>query len=154
MLKYLNRGSTHTAIPTGVMKRLASLTTRTDTSESMRMDELYPMHAKALQAANLAPNIFPTLGKILNNQQTNPTTGDEKAKKNNQDTRTVQFCLGMSKGWNNPIHAILKELRNKHELTWLHISMSYHKFSNLQEIFQGDLSRKLMDGIVSCDFMD
>jgi hypothetical protein len=47
----------------------------------------------------------------------------------------------MSKGWNNPVHAILKELRNKHELTWLHISMSYHKFSNLREIFQGDLSR-------------
>jgi hypothetical protein len=114
MLKYLNCGSTHTkacfeAIPTGVMKRLASLTTRTDTSESMRMDELYPMQAKALQAANLAPNIFPTLVKILDNQQTDPTTNDEKAKKNNQDTRAVQFCLGMSKGWNNPIHAILKE---------------------------------------------
>jgi hypothetical protein len=63
ILKYLNRGSTHTeacfaAIPTGVMKRLASLTTRTDTSELMRMDEqLYPMHAKALQVANLAPNM-------------------------------------------------------------------------------------------------
>jgi hypothetical protein len=60
----------------------------------------------------------------------------------------------MSKGWKNPVHAILKELRNKHELTWLHISMSYHKFSNLQEIFQGDLNRKHMDGIVSWDFMD
>jgi hypothetical protein len=52
ILKYLNRGSTHTevcfaAIPTGVTKRLVSLTTRTDTSESMRMDELYPMHTKA-----------------------------------------------------------------------------------------------------------
>jgi hypothetical protein len=112
------------------------------------------MHAKALQAANLAPNIFPTLGKILDNQQMDPTTDDEKAKKNNQDTRTVGFCLGMSKGWNNPIHAILKELRNKHGLVWLHISMSYHKFSNLREIFQGDLNRKLMDGIVSRDFMD
>jgi hypothetical protein len=32
--------------------------------------------------------------------------------------------------------------------------MSYHKFSNLREIFQGDLNRKLMDGIISCDFMD
>jgi hypothetical protein len=71
------------------MKRLASLTTRTDTSELMRMDELYPMHVKVLQTANLAPNIFPTLGKILDNQQMDPTTDDEKAKKNNQDTRTV-----------------------------------------------------------------
>jgi hypothetical protein len=32
--------------------------------------------------------------------------------------------------------------------------MSYHKFSNLREIFQGDLNRKLMDGIISWDFMD
>jgi hypothetical protein len=72
------------------MKRLASLTTRRNTAHDlMRMDELYPMHAKALQAANLAPNIFPTLGEILDNQQTDPTTNDEKGKKNNQDTRTV-----------------------------------------------------------------
>jgi thymidylate synthase ThyX len=32
--------------------------------------------------------------------------------------------------------------------------MSYHKFSNLREIFQGVLNRKLMDGIISHDFMD
>jgi hypothetical protein len=32
--------------------------------------------------------------------------------------------------------------------------MSYHKLSNLREIFQGDLNQKLMDGIISCDFMD
>jgi hypothetical protein len=124
VLKYLNRGSTHTeacfaAIPTGVMKRLASLTTRADKSESMRMDELYPMHAKALQTANLAPNVFPTLGKILDNQQMDPTIDDEEVKKDNQDTRTVRFCLGMSKWWNNPVHATLKELRNKHGHTWL-----------------------------------
>jgi hypothetical protein len=60
----------------------------------------------------------------------------------------------MSKWWNNPVHAILKELRNKHELTWLRVTMSYHKFSNLREILQGDLNRKLMDGIISHDFMD
>ncbi len=77
-----------------------------------------------------------------------------KERKNNQDTWTVWFCLGMSKWWNNPVHAILKELRNKHELTWLRVTMSYHKFSNLREILQGDLNRKLMDGIISHDFMD
>jgi hypothetical protein len=32
------------------------------------MDKLYPAHAKALQTANLVPNIFPTLGKILDNR--------------------------------------------------------------------------------------
>jgi hypothetical protein len=68
--------------------------------------------------------------------------------------RTVQFCLGMRKWWNDPVHATLKELWNKHELTWLRVTMSYHKLSNLREIFQGDLNRKLIDGIISCNFMD
>jgi hypothetical protein len=89
VLKYLNHGSTHTeacfaAIPAGVMKRLASLTTRTDKSELMRMDKLYPVHANALQTANLAQNIFPTLGKIFDNQQTDSTIDDDKGSKEEQ----------------------------------------------------------------------
>lgn len=32
--------------------------------------------------------------------------------------------------------------------------MSYHKFSNLREIFQGDLSTKIMEGIGSRDFIN
>ena len=30
--------------------------------------------------------------------------------------------------------------------------MSYHKFSNVGELFQGDLSRKIMNGVTSLDF--
>jgi hypothetical protein len=71
------------------MKRLASLTTRIKKSELTRMDELYPAHAKALKKANLVPDIFPTLGEILNNQQMDPTVDNVKGKKNNQDMRTV-----------------------------------------------------------------
>ena len=32
--------------------------------------------------------------------------------------------------------------------------MLYHRFSNLRDIFQGDLNWKLMDGVISRDFMD
>ena len=32
--------------------------------------------------------------------------------------------------------------------------MSYHKFSNLREIFNGDLTGKLLKGITSRDYMD
>jgi hypothetical protein len=78
-----------------------------------------PEHAKALKTAGLALDIFPTLGEILDNQQMDPTINDDKGKKNNQDTRTVPFGLGMSKWWNNPAHAMLKELWSKHGLTWL-----------------------------------
>jgi hypothetical protein len=92
VLKYLSHGSTRTdacfaVIPTGVMKRLASLTTRTKESELTRMDKLYPAHAKALKKGNLALDIFPTLGKILNNQQMDPAVNNAKGKKNNQDMR-------------------------------------------------------------------
>jgi hypothetical protein len=53
------------------------------------MDKLYPAHAKALKKANLAPDIFPTHGKILDNQQMDPSVDNAKEKKNNQDMRTV-----------------------------------------------------------------
>ncbi len=36
---------------------------------------------------------------------------------------------------------------------WLRVTMSYHKFSNLREIFR-DLNWKCMDGIISHNFMD
>ena len=34
------------------------------------------------------------------------------------------------------------------------ISMAYHKFSNLREMFQGDLNTKVMRGIKSLDYED
>ena len=50
------------------------------------------------------------------------------------------------------IHVILKKARNKYNLKWLRLGMSYHKFSNLNQILQGDLTEKLMNGIASKDF--
>ena len=60
MLKYLNKGSTHTkacfkAIPNGVLSRLAKLTSATEISKEKKLDELYPDHAEALRKADLAP---------------------------------------------------------------------------------------------------
>ena len=52
----------------------------------------------------------------------------------------------------NAIHITLKNLKNKYNLKWLRTSMSYHKFSNMGEILQGDLTSKLMKGIGSKDF--
>jgi hypothetical protein len=60
----------------------------------------------------------------------------------------------MSKHWGAPIHARIKELCNKYGLTWLRVSMSYHRFSNLRGIFQGDLTKKLMERVISRDFQD
>ena len=85
-LKYLTRGSTHTnacfqAIPLALLRRLATLTMKTDKSTSKRLDKLYQSHAKALKVAKLAPEIFPTLGKTLEKIVTKPDTKDRKDKK-------------------------------------------------------------------------
>ena len=57
-LKYLNADSQHTkatfkAIPSGVFRRLSSLTTITKENEDSRIDQVYPEHAKALTNARL-----------------------------------------------------------------------------------------------------
>ena len=84
-LKYLNRGSTHTkacfqAIPSGVLRCLATLTTETEESKFKQMNELHPSHAEALKVAELAPEVFPTLDKILENVATKPENKDRKEK--------------------------------------------------------------------------
>ena len=67
--------------------------------------------------------------------------------------RDVHFCIGYSTAWDKPVHAIMTKLQKKHGLKWFKLSMSYKKFSNLREIFQGDLNAKVMEGIVSLDFV-
>ena len=60
--------------------------------------------------------------------------------------------MGFCEFWSVPIHAKLKQLRNKHKLKWLRIRVACHRFSNLNEMFQGDLSRKMMEGIKIRDY--
>ena len=159
-LKYLNHGSTHPeacfhAIPLGVMNHLASLMTRTEESEKKRMDKLYPLHTSALGCAKLVQDDFLTLGEILDELMSQNKTMGKKVKKwKNQDNRIILFCVRMSKAWVMPIHVKLKELCDKHGLTWLQFSMSYCKFANLHDISQGNLNWKLMEGIISHDFKD
>jgi hypothetical protein len=58
-----------------------------------------------------------------------------------------------SKLWKEePIHKILKKWRNKFDLKWLRISMSYHHFPNMREMLQGDILKKLTECIKSMDF--
>ena len=182
-LKYLNKGSSHPnscfcAIPYGVFLRLCKLTSQTKANLGRRIDELYPDHALALCKARLIQGEFPTMRDFWdevekkrknsdkevefneNNfsecQELNdnsPTKNEnEPRKKNNRQT---YFCIGFSDIWRRvPIHATLKKLRDKFNLKWLRISMSYHKFPNMRELFQSDLTTKLTEDLKSMDFMD
>ena len=49
---------------------------------------------------------------------------------------------------------MLKRLQNKFNIKWLRVSILYHKFPNVRELFQGNLITKLNKHIELVDFMD
>ena len=66
-LKYVGKESTHTpgtlrAIPSGVLNRLAKLTSRKTSIQAEAVDTIYPDHVNALLKAGLVPPVFPTMG--------------------------------------------------------------------------------------------
>ena len=68
-LEYVGKGSTHTpgtirAIPSGVLNRLAKLTSRKPIYHSERVDNVYPNHVDALYEMGLAPPTFLTMGEL------------------------------------------------------------------------------------------
>ena len=149
------------AIPFGSFKQLAKLTSINERIMNQKIDESHPDHAKALKIAGLAPGEFPSVKETLTNDidKLKKKSKEDKKKKNG---RNIHFCIGTCDAWiwrntwNDivPIHVILKRLRDKCDLKWLRISMSYHGFLNVGEMFQGDLNTELMDDITSKDFMD
>ena len=54
--------------------------------------------------------------------------------------------------WTPPIWKTIKLLTAKHNIPWLRVSMSYHRFPNLRELLNGDLTQKLTQNVPSLDF--
>lgn len=77
-----------------------------------------------------------------------------KHKRERDRNRSVFFCIGQSKIWGEPISKRIKRLRNKYGLTWLRVSMSFHKYTSLGQKFNSDLNVKVMDGIIDGDLPD
>ena len=68
----MNKLSTHTkatfeAIPNGVIKILAKITSITEDNSSMSINERYPGHMKALAKAGLNMKNFPTFKELWEN---------------------------------------------------------------------------------------
>ena len=163
-LKYLNRGSAHTpgcfkAIPNGVMKRLTKLTSVDESNYDSKLEELYPVHFAALEHSKLVkPNTTPTLGELtkkMEEEKLDTVSQALKKRRERDRKRAIYFKIGYSDFWKKPIHKTLKEIKSRFpSLSWLRISMSYHRFTNIREHFQGDLNSKLNDGLRSLDFED
>jgi len=131
------------------------------------LNETYPGYAAALKRANLKPpSEYPTIresleevqsiiaAKSVNDEEPTEESIRADAKKARDKARTTWFCIGYSTIWGLPISVRLKRLRAKYNLTWLRNSMSYHKFTNLGEQFNGDLTGKVMDGVNDFDLRD
>jgi GIY-YIG catalytic domain len=158
-LKYLNRDSVHTkacfkAIPTGVYTRLAKLTTKLPTNANLPLNEIYPLHFAQLEHSQLIDSPIPTLEEELEkyHESIMATVREYKHWRDRDRKRTIFFCVGHSRAWKKPIHKIIKELKAALNLSWLRVSMSYHRFPNLREYFQRDLQQKILDGVISLDF--
>ena len=54
------------AIPNGLFKRLAKLTSISNNMMDNNINEMYPDHMKALKIAGLTPKKFPTFREIYN----------------------------------------------------------------------------------------
>jgi hypothetical protein len=158
-LKYLNRDITHTtacfkAIPHGVSTRLAKLTSILPSNKNKSLEQLYPKHYEKLRLANLLYQPTSTLSQEFERYKQSTTNQAKTTKlwRQRDRKRTVYFCIGYSRAWTTPIHAIIKDVKTILGLSWLRVSMSYHRFPNLQEYFQKDLQGKLLDNIQSLDF--
>ena len=149
-LKYLNKASLHTpgcfkAIITGVSKHLTKLTMVNEQNGNLPFDQIYPKHFEALKQADLVSSRIPTLREKLNKmikEAGNPELMNIKKRREKDRKRAIYFKMGFSKFWKEPIHTKLKKIRARvPSLSWIRISMSYHRFTNLRELFQGDLMK-------------
>jgi hypothetical protein len=79
---------------------------------------------------------------------------EEKLERDRQRNRSIYFYISYSKLWKEPIHKILKKLRNTFNLKWLRLLMPYlpplpqHE----RDAPQGDLSKKLTKSVELMDF--
>jgi hypothetical protein len=125
----------------------------------MKLNEIYPEHFSALNKADLLKNFeAPTLGTKAAELKAalEDEVGQATKKRRERDRkRALYFKVGFSHYWRKPIHKTICEVKSRFpSLTWLHVSMSYHHFSNLRELFQSDLNTKLNKAIISKDFQN
>ena len=154
--------ATFNAIPYGVLRRLASLTSVHEDNENTPLNELYPEHIAALEKANLPlPKTYPTLKEAVDKlkeaeTERNSVDGQRKKKAREKDHKRATFLvLGHSTNfWETPVGGMVKKLVKKHDVTWLRFKMANSRYPNLGEMLEADLSSKVMADIVDANMVD
>ena len=98
-LKYSGKESTHTpgtlrTIPSGVLNRLAKITSRKTSIHSERVETINSEHANTLRKAGLAPPYFPTMGDLWRKQDEREDTEKEPdVSKKKLQKCILLFCI-------------------------------------------------------------
>ena len=107
------------------------------------------------------PKVYPTLKEAVDKLKevtTKRNSEDEqrRRKKAQKDhKRATYFVMGRSTNfWTTPVCGMIKKLVHKHDMKWLRFKMANSRFTNLAELLEGDLSKKVMAGIVDENMVD
>ena len=114
-LKYNVKESNHTpgtlrAIPSGVLNRLAKLTSRKPSLHSEGGDKIYPDHTNALRKAVLAPYNLLTMVDLWRKQDEKVDMEKEPGV-NKRKNINVYFCVAYSRYFSTSIHRVINRLK-------------------------------------------
>ena len=115
-LKYVGKESTHTpgtpcAIPSGVLNRIAKLTSIKASTNYEEVEKIYPDHANALHKAGLAPPNFLTMGYLLSKQD-GKIDIEKEPDARKKKKRNVYFCVAYSRYFSTSIHRVINRLKS------------------------------------------
>ena len=110
---------------------------------------------KLLKKANLNPLKYSSINKVDKETETTQKIQEAKFESSyrRKTPRNIFFYIGYSDSWSSPIHQIISSIKSNFDLKWLQLKMLYHRFPNLQEMFNGDLQNEIMQNIESVDFL-
>ena len=116
-LSYLEKCSTHPstvfkAIPRGVFKRLAKLTTKTPKNANITLNQLYQRHTKTLKSANLNPPKYQSINEVSKETETRKKLKETKLETSYRckTLRNIFFCISYSNSWLIPIHKVFSNI--------------------------------------------
>ena len=117
-LNHVGKECTHTpgtlrAITSGLLNRLAKLTSQKPSLHSEGVEKIYPDYENALLKAGLVPTYFPTMGDLWRNPDEKVDMKKTWRKKN----WNVYFCVSYSRYFSTSIHRVINRLNKYFNLS-------------------------------------
>ena len=134
------------AITSGILNRLAKLTSQKPFIHSEGVDKIYPNHAYALRKAGLAPHNFPTMVDLWS-KQGEKVDIEKEPDVNKKKHKCILLCFLLTLFF-YVYHQGDIQAKNNFNLFWLIFRMSHHIFNNFAELLNKYLAEKIGQGIL------